>query len=231
MEKSPREHHFYVAVAKYLFHHPEHGIVSVQDPIKIKDAEQYGLNPLILYGLTVARLPIRWMSFTPIGQPRAFRNVLLEAWSNAEGLRGRPDILLVNRHVTKACPELVRDMEKIKVQVEVADAKEKSLPASLRSAQNSSKWLMGRYSNKDRSLSGATQALCQDAQYDHDIHVRSGCQHRLSLSVFHRNKMSPEKRFRDYASSVSLLPSSWLISAGGWGVEPSRPAFRFSLIR
>ena len=64
MENSPREHHFYVAVSKFLFHHVGHGIVSVQDPIKIKDAEQYGLSPLILYGLTVAGLPIRWMSFT-----------------------------------------------------------------------------------------------------------------------------------------------------------------------
>lgn len=44
----PREHHFYVAIAKFLFHHPEHGIVSVRDPIKIKDAERYGLSPLIL---------------------------------------------------------------------------------------------------------------------------------------------------------------------------------------
>ena len=61
---SPREHHFYVAIAKFLFHHPEHGIVSVRDPIKIKDAERYGLSPLILYGLTVAGLPIRWMTFT-----------------------------------------------------------------------------------------------------------------------------------------------------------------------
>lgn len=59
---SPREHHFYVAIAKFLFHHPEHGIVSVRDPIKIKDAERYGLSPLILYGLTVAGLPIRWMT-------------------------------------------------------------------------------------------------------------------------------------------------------------------------
>jgi hypothetical protein len=35
-------------------------------------------------------------------------------------------------------------MAKIEVQVEVADAKEKSLPASLRSAQKSSRWLLGR---------------------------------------------------------------------------------------
>ncbi len=164
---SPREHHFYVATAKFLFHHPEHGIVSVRDPIKIKDAERYGLSPLILYGLTVAGLPIRWMTFTPFDQPRAFRDVLLEAWRNAAGLRGRPDILRVNRHLALASPELVRDMAKIEVRVEVAGAKEKSLPASLRSAQDSSRWLMGKHDRKDRSLAGSILALCRDAQYDY----------------------------------------------------------------
>jgi hypothetical protein len=113
---SPREHHFYVAIAKFIFHHPEHGIVSVQDPIKIKDAQRYGLSPLIIYGVTVAGLPIRWMTFTPVDQPRAFRDVLLDAWRNAEGLRGRPDILRVNRHLSKASPELVEEMAKIGVQ-------------------------------------------------------------------------------------------------------------------
>lgn len=44
-QPSPREHHFYVAIAKFLFHHPDHGVVSVQDPIKVKEAEQYGLSP------------------------------------------------------------------------------------------------------------------------------------------------------------------------------------------
>jgi hypothetical protein len=133
-----REHYFYVSIAKFLFHHSEHGIVSVRDPIKIKGAEQYGLSPLILYGLTVAGLPIRWMTFTPANQPRAFRDVLLEAWRKAEGLRGRPDILRVNRHLAMAGPKLTADMAHIGVRLEVAGAREKSLPASLRSAQDAS---------------------------------------------------------------------------------------------
>jgi hypothetical protein len=170
----PREYHFYVAIAKFLFYHLEYGIVSVEDPIKIKDAEQYGLSPLILYGLTVAGLPIRWMSFTPVDQPRAFRDVLQEGWSNAEGLRGRPEILRINRHLAMASPELAGDMAKIGVQVEVADAREKSLSASLRSAQDSSRWLLRKHDSKDRSLTGFTQALCQDAQYDHEFRIRDG---------------------------------------------------------
>jgi len=76
----PQEHHFYVSIAKFLFHHPEHAIVSVRDPIKLKDADRCGLSPLMLYGIIVAGLPIRWMTFTSGDQPRAFRDILLEAW-------------------------------------------------------------------------------------------------------------------------------------------------------
>ena len=173
-QPSPREHHFYVAIAKFLFHHPEHGIVSVRDPIKIKDAEWYGLSPLILYGITVAGLPIRWMTFTPVDQPRAFRDVLLEAWHNAEGLRGQPDILRINRHLATASSELAGEMAKIGVRVEVADAKEKSLPASLRSAQDSSRWLLRKHDGNDRSLAGSIQALCRYAQIDHEFRIRDG---------------------------------------------------------
>ncbi|MCI5130637.1 MAG: hypothetical protein D3904_03755, partial [Candidatus Electrothrix sp. EH2] len=172
MEKIPREHHFYVAVAKFLFYHPEHGIVSVRDPIRIKDAKQYSLSPLILYGVSVAGLPIRWMTFTPLDHPRAFRDVLLEAWRNAEGLRGRPDILMVNRHLAAASPELVQDMKKIEVQVKVADARDRSLSVSLRSAQYYSEWRSRMHDRKDQSLAESIQALCQDAQDNHDFFIR-----------------------------------------------------------
>jgi hypothetical protein len=47
-------HHFYAAITKYVFQHPEYGNVYVQDPIRLGVAEEYGLSPLILYGLTVA---------------------------------------------------------------------------------------------------------------------------------------------------------------------------------
>lgn len=194
----PREHHFYVAIAKFLFHHPEHGIVSVGDPIKIKDAERYGLSPLILYGITVTGLPIRWMTFTPVNQPSSFRDVLLEAWRNAEGLRGRPDILRINRYLATASPELVGAMEKIGVQVEVADAKEKSLPASLRSAQDSSRWLLRKHDGNDRSLAGSIQALCRYAQVDHDFRVRDG----------HRgvNSREVEDRIQQWLTLAAQVP-------------------------
>ena len=220
-QPSPREHHFYVAIAKFLFHHPEHGIVSVRDPIKIKDAERYGLSPLILYGLSVAGLPIRWMAFTPVDQPRPFRDVLLEAWRNAEGLRGRPDILRINRHLATACPNLAGEMAKIGVQVEVADAKEKSLPASLRSAQDSSRWLMRKYDGNDRSLTGAIQTLCQYAQIDHNFRVRAG----------HRgvNSREVEDRIQQWLTLPVQVPVPTVTSGLDWEPGPWLSSWETSL--
>ncbi|WP_448873234.1 hypothetical protein [Desulfobulbus propionicus] len=220
-QSSPREHHFYVAISKFLFHHPEYGIVSVDDPIKIKDAGRYGLTPLILYGVTVVGLPIRWMTFTPVDQPRAFLEVLLEAWHNAEGLRGSPDILRVNRHLAYANPELVREMAKIGVQVEVADAKEKSLPASLRSAQDSSRWLLRKHDGKDRSFSGSIQALCRDAQDDHDFHVRGGLRGVNNREV--------EDKIQQWLALPAQIPAPTVTNGLDWAPGPWLSSWEASL--
>ena len=219
--QSTREQYFYVSIAKFLFHHPDHGIVSVRDPIRIKDAERYGLSPLILYGLTVAGLPIRWVTFTPVDQLRAFRDVLLEAWRNAEGLRGRPDILRINRYLATACPELAGEMAKIGVQVEVADAKEKSLPASLRSAQDSSRWLLRKHDGNARSLAGSIQALCRYAQDDHDFRVRDG----------HRgvNSREVEDRIQQWLTLPAQVPVPIVTDGLDWEPGPWLSSWETSL--
>ncbi|OIQ49055.1 hypothetical protein BerOc1_00974 [Pseudodesulfovibrio hydrargyri] len=171
---APREHYFYVAIAKFLFYHPKHGVISVGDPIKLKDAEKYALSPLILYALSVAGVPIRWMTYTPADKPRAFQNVLTEAWRDAKGLRGKPNILWINRHLAKASPDLKQKLGKMDVEVKIVDAKNKSPSASLRSAQDSSKWLLDTHSSTDKSLSESIKALCMDAQRDHDYSVMDG---------------------------------------------------------
>lgn len=219
--QSTREHYFYVSIAKFLFHHPDHGIVSVRDPIKLKDAKRYRLSPLILYGLTVVGLPIRWMTFTSVDHPRAFRDVLLEAWSKAEGLRGRPDILRINRHLAMASPELVQEMAKIQVQVEVADTKEKSLPAALRSAQDSCRWLLGKHDKEDRSLAGAIQALCQDALYDHDFHVKSDHKGVNSRDV--------KGRIQQWLALPSQMPVPMVSGGLDWELGPWLSSWESSL--
>lgn len=97
-EQTLREHFFYVAVARFVFLHPKHGVVSVRDPIRLADAEQHGLSQLLIHGLSVAGLPLRWMTFSTIAEPRPILSVLQEAWVQAEGLRGLPDTLRLNRH-------------------------------------------------------------------------------------------------------------------------------------
>ena len=41
---SPREHHFYVSIAKFLFRHPDLGTVPVMDPIRIGHAKTHASN-------------------------------------------------------------------------------------------------------------------------------------------------------------------------------------------
>lgn len=169
-----REHHFYVSIAKFLFHHPQHGIVAAHDPIKLADAKQRGLSPLMLYGITVAGLPIRWLTFSPADQRKSLREVLLTAWRGAEGLRGMPDVLRVNRYVVEADPILADDLARVGVHLEVADAKDKIVPASLRSAHDASRWLSRWHDPVDLSLAASVEALCLDAQEDHNRSSRYG---------------------------------------------------------
>lgn len=224
----PREHHFYVAIAKFLFHHAEHGIVCVRDPIKLKDAECYGLEPLMLYGLTVAGLPIRWMTFTPLDKPRPFLDVLLEAWRNATGLRGHPDILRINRHLAAAAPELAEAMAKIGVRLEVADAKEKSLPASMRSAQDSSRWLLRKRAGTEQCPTESIQALCRGAQSKHEFLAgdsHAGVTSRATKDGIKQWLALPVKEPVPIASGgTDWQPGPWLYS---WedSVPPDQPRY------
>ncbi len=218
---APRLHHFYVTIAKFIFHHPEHGIVSVRDPIRIEAAARYGLSPLLLYGVTVAGLPIRWMTFTPLAHPRPLREILLEAWCHAAGLRGQPDILLVNRHLAAACPDLVEGMAEIGVRVEIAGAKEKSLPASLRSAQDAAQWLRRRVKGNEPLPVETVRDLCRYAQQDHDFRFRDG--HRYVYN--HRQ----EARVQQWLALPALVPQPAETGRLDWAPGPWLSSWEASL--
>lgn len=209
-----REHHFFIAASKFLFHHTENSIVLAQDPIKLKDAKKYGLTPLILYGVAVSGLPIRWVTFTSIEQPRGIKDVLQEAWINGEGLRGRPDILRINRHLALASPDLMQDMARIGVRLEVADAKEKSLPASLRSAQDSSRWLLMRYGKKNGTLTEALETLCLCAQYDHscDINQLNATSREVKEKADLWFSLPVQESTPVLAKDLDWTPGSWMSS-------------------
>ncbi len=131
-----REHHFYVAIAKHVFEHPEHGVVFSGDTISLSDAARFGLKPLILYGLTVPGTQLQWFSFSDLDNPRSFLSFLIEAWSKASGLRGCPDILKISRSIADSCPDLKLNLKKIGVEVAIADKGDKKLSGSLRAAQD-----------------------------------------------------------------------------------------------
>ncbi len=162
-----RRHHFYVATAKFLFYHPQYGIVSVRDPIGTSNASQYGLNPLLLYGLTVPGMPIRWTTFSSGDSPQPLRRILFSAWSQGEGLRGQPDVLMVSRHLAQSDPTLEVDLARIGIALEIAGPREKSLPASLRSAQDKSRWLSNRSISQSMPADQAIAAFSADALVDH----------------------------------------------------------------
>lgn len=168
-----REHFFYVAVARFVFLHQKHGIVSVRDPIRLADAETFGLSPLLIYGVNVAGLPLRWMTFSTLDEPRPILSVLQEAWSQAEGLRGSPDTLRVNRHLASAAPGLASDLAKIGVHLAITDAADKTHPAALRTAQDAARWLLNQNRNETADKDPLL-ALVENAARDHRYDSQGG---------------------------------------------------------
>ncbi len=168
-----RLQHFYVATAKFLFLHPKHGIVSVRDPIRTNDASQHGLSPLLIYGLTIPGTPIRWTAFSSRDNPQSFRRILFSAWSQGEGLRGQPDALMVSRHLAQSDPTLEDDLAKIGIALEIAGPREKSLPSSLRSAQDKSRWLSSSSRSETVPADQVIAEFSSDALTDHNLRSRN----------------------------------------------------------
>ena len=83
-----REHQFYVTVCKFIFAHKTHGIVSLVDPLPLEEAKALGLEQIWLYGVTVAGLPLRWVTFSAFDERLDLLAVLQDAWAIGAGLRG-----------------------------------------------------------------------------------------------------------------------------------------------
>jgi len=213
---SHREHHFYVALAKHVFIHEYRGIVFVRDTIKIDDASKFGLRPLIIYGLTVPGTQIKWYTFSEVDRPRSFLSVLQEAWNNASGLRGYPDILKISRHVAKACPELSDILHKHGISVVVAEAKDKYLPASLKVAQQDGLTL-GWYIDKKEHALASVEDLNTHAMNCHNRHVKNKSLHWIGDKTIKERAvqwLSLTNRPIDLSISGSMdwTPGKWLSS-------------------
>lgn len=222
-----REHFIYVAVARFVFLHPEHGIVSVREPIRLADAETLGLSPLLIYGLNVAGLPLRWMTFSTVAEPTPILSVLQEAWSQAEGLRGLPDTLRVNRHLASACPDLASDLAKIGVRLSITDVADKTHPAALRTAQNAARWLLDRNTGESAGRDPLLE-LVENAAHDHrydsqggaissaPAKVRQQIEHWLALPVREARILPVE--------GMDWTPGPWLYPQEA-SIPPKQPRY------
>ncbi|MDI9469654.1 MAG: hypothetical protein QM296_05535 [Bacillota bacterium] len=223
-----RVQHFYVAAAKHLFYHPDYGIVSAGDAIRIQEAARYNLSPLLLYGLTLAGLPVRWLSFSPFSEPLPLRSFLLEAWRQADGLRGLPDTLLVNRHLAASCPELADWLAGLGVTLKIAAPTDRTLTSSLRSAQIAAY----RLRSEEGDNCGSAAACCaelnrvardQHLSYYYDAASLGYSPKQQQLDDLYT--MLPQRELPPDAIAVSTLDwtkGSWLYS---WenSLPPERP--------
>jgi len=224
-----REQHFYITISKYLFSHPDFGVVIVQDPIFIDNAKKHGLSPLILYGLTVAGTPIRWTTFTPVDNPRAICSVLQEAWEKGHGLRGLPDLLKVNRHVAVASPDLSQKLASVGVELIVAEKGDKRFPTSLRTAQDDVRWLSLIRTGRIEPILNL-ELLCEAAQQSHHFRtqIRSwegGSYPKEVVKRIQQWLALPMNSFEatfDLSEKPDWLPGKWLSS---WeiGLPPDCP--------
>lgn len=130
-----RCHDYAVALSKRLFFHREHGIVHVLDPIRVRDAAQYGLEAILMYSISVTGTSLRWLTFSMADEPLPHQEVLLQAWSKGGGLRGFPDIVRVSRQLCKSAPTLAQELAAFGVVLEVPPASDKTLPGALRASQ------------------------------------------------------------------------------------------------
>lgn len=204
-----REHHFCVSISKYIFAHPQRGIVFAQEPLSCKDAKTYDLSPTIFYGVSVADTPIQWLTFSPADRPRPFCDVLQEAWHTAPGLRGHPHRLKVGRRVARASSTFADRLAQIGVQLVVADRQDKLFPTVLRSTQEAVKWLSCGYGDRQRIDSFASLRLA--AQKQHVFRLNSGRYSTKDVSRRVERWLALPTREVD-----TFLPEDLDWSPGGW---------------
>ncbi len=224
-----RTHHFYISIVKTLFQHPEHEVVLAEEPIRVKEAVRYGLSPILLYGLTVAGLPIRWMTFTSVDDRRPLEEVLLKGWRAAKGLRGLPDVLHINRHLAAAAPGLADEMAKIGVRVDVPAHGDQSLPGSLRSAQDNCVWLPRLYAGKCGPGSTSIENLRRYAQEESKSNTDEGYRRHVDRKTAEGIDLWLALPVREMprkgtVSRVDWEPGPWLHS---WeaSLPPERPRY------
>lgn len=169
-----RTNYFSLAMCKHIFLHSTHGLVFVRDAMQCREAERYGLAPLLLYALSIPSTAIRRMTFAPLEKPHALYATLHRLWTQeSEGFRGRPDALILSRQVAAASPTLGDRLARDGVELIVADKGDKVLGAALRTAQQDAMWL-GFFSGGSRridTLDRLDEAASERHRFDAKMHM------------------------------------------------------------
>lgn len=161
-----RRQQFYISYSKYLFLKNDLVVVA-EEPLPLDEARSAGLVPLIMYGITIERLPIRWLKFSRASEPEDLISVLNEGWASAPGLRGRPDVVVVSRMLFDAAPELGSALRSLGVLLEVAGPGDKSTPAALSAAHKSSQSMMYHPKGDAVRLADPLARVNAAGQYEH----------------------------------------------------------------
>lgn len=100
----------------------------MRDGVRADDAIAAGLTPLLLYGLAVEGLPIRYGRTAPLASPMPYRRFLHEAWrANPQGL---PDVLKVGARFLDPLPGLSDLTDHLGIKLAVAAGNDRSYSAS-----------------------------------------------------------------------------------------------------
>lgn len=149
-------HQFSIQLSKFVFLDGSGHIVVMRDGVRADDAIASGLTPLLLYGLAVEGLPIRYGRTAPLASPMPYRRFLREAWlANPQGL---PDVLKIGARFLDSLLGLSDLTDHLGITLAVAAGNDRSYNAnqfvlndSLQNAAYSALWACERRGNPTAS--------------------------------------------------------------------------------
>ena len=204
---SVREHHLVVATAKHVFLHREYGVVFVREAASLEDLAAYDLSPLLLYGLSVPGSSLRWIMLTPVNNPASIVSVLGNAWTRADGLRGRPDVLKVSRHLAASATALLQTLAASDVRLVVAEGSDKAFSASVRRCQEDAMWTS--LPRKRATLRTTLDQLNRCAT-DHHNHSFRTLPSRVNARMEWWKNLPPRAVDLPPSDEIDWCPGAWL---------------------
>lgn len=203
-----REHFFSIAVARHVFSHKKRGIVFAADPLPLKEAERYGLTPLIIYGISLPGVPGSHIRLAHQSNPLPIVDVLRDIWTSTPALRGKPNKLRVSRACAEADDGFIQTLISDGLAVTVAGSNDKSHAGALRNCQKEARELAfwGR-KNLPMSLDDLNRLRVRTV--DATLYLRKPEQRQVfeHWQAFHFQEAS-----HLHAKGLDFRPGAWMSS-------------------